>query len=105
MHINYNVKVFTLHLIIVLLYLGITSYGFVVAKDHNPIGVGLQMWLCTLLHLGITITVMAFLWTRNTNKRAGRNKFLLNIGAIVLWIGISLIFSNPIWRWLWSFRS
>jgi len=104
MHVNYSVKVFTLHLIIVLLYLGITSYAFVVAKDHNPIGVGLQQWLCILLHLLITITVMAMLWAKNTNKRAGRNKFLLNIGAIVLWIGITLVFSNAIWHWLWSLR-
>ena len=104
MHVNYSVKVFTLHLVIALLYMGIASYGFVVAKDHNPIGVGLQQWLFILLHLLITTTVMAFLWAKNTNKRVGRNKFLLNIGAIVLWIGIMLIFSNAIWRWLWSFR-
>jgi len=105
MHINYyNVKVFTLHLCIALLYLGITSFEFVVRKDPNPVGVGLQQWLCIVLHILATVTIMAILWTRNTNKRAGRNKFMLNIGAIVLWVGILLIFSNAIWNWLWSLR-
>jgi hypothetical protein len=104
MHANYVVKVLTLHLFIVLLYVTITSYEFVADKFPNPIGIGLKQWLYVTLHLLATITITAIIWRRSANKRTGRNKFMLNIGAIILWIGILLIFSNALSRWLWSLR-
>lgn len=100
----YSIKTFFLHLAIAATYLAFTSSLFVVRRDPNPIGAGLQQWLCIFLHVTITLFVMLTFSGRTADKKGAAQKLLLHIAAIVLAIAPYSLFSNPIWNWLWSLR-
>jgi hypothetical protein len=100
----YSLKTFLLHGAIVTIYFAVTSYLFVVGKDPNPIGAGLQQWLCVFLHVTITLFVMLTLLGKATDKKLATRKVVLHTVAIILAVSLYLLFSNPIWDWLWSLR-
>jgi hypothetical protein len=97
-------KPFTLQLVISLLYLSITSYQFVKSDPPNPIGIGLLQWLLIIVHV-LCVTIYYFI-KRGTHidKQATRQIFLMNILGIIIPNGVCLLFSGPIWHWLWSLR-
>jgi hypothetical protein len=101
---TYSLKVLFLHSGIALAYFAVTDFLFVVAKDPNPIGTGLQQWLCIFLHFTITLFVMLTFLGRAADKRLAIKKVLIHTAAIVLVISVSLFLSNPVWDWLWSLR-
>jgi cation transport ATPase len=101
---KYILKIIAIQLSIILLYLGMTSYEFVVSREINPIGVGLQQWALIILHLLITIFVGLYRIHKSKDKKISKKKLLVNLLVIVIIILIYFCFSDIIWHWLWSFR-
>lgn len=97
-------KTFLLHLVIAATYIAFTSYLFVVRRDPNPIGTGLQQWLCIFLHVTVTLFFMLTLVAKAADKKLAAQKLLIHIAAIILAIAPYSLFSNPIWHWIWSLR-
>lgn len=93
-----------LHLAIALIYLGLTSYEFVILNEANPIGIGIQQWLLIFAHFGITAFVWAFIIKASTDKRLARKKFGIQTLIIFLIVVLNLSLGDPIWTWLWSLR-
>lgn len=100
----YTIRVLIMHLVIASIYLSITSYLFVISKQPDPIGAGLRQWFFMVTHLSITIIVFLILLGRATNKQLVKKKFLINCLVISSIIIISILFSDPLWEWLWSMR-
>jgi len=100
----YTLKVFILHLSIIITYLAVTSYLFVVAKDPDPIGTGLKQWVCMILHLIITLFIMKTRWSKSSDKNLAKKKFWVNFVIIIVLIITNLQLSNFLWEWLWSIR-
>lgn len=100
----YSLKTLVLHLAIAVTYLTVTSYLFVIDRDPNPIGTGLQQGLCFFLHLVITLFIMLTYLGRSTDKKGAGKKVLLHTAAIILVAALYTLFSSPVWEWLWSIR-
>jgi hypothetical protein len=100
----YSIKTLLLHLTIAFAYVSTTSYFFVIANQPNPVGTGLQQWLCIFLHLTVTLFMMLSFVGKATDKRDAKIKFCLHLASIVLIISTLLLFSNPLWEWLWLQR-
>lgn len=94
---RYFAKAFFLQLLIVLIYLGISSYKFVVSKQPDPIEVGILQWIFVGMH--ILCVVIYFLVIKKDKQSFGSN--LIAMFVIVF---IFLALSNIIWEWLWHQR-
>ncbi len=100
----YSIKALLLHLTLVCTYIAATSYFFGIAKDPNPVGTGLQQWLCIFLHGIVTLFIMLLFVGKATNKRNARVKLYVHLAAIGLIVSTLLLFSQPLWEWLWNQR-
>lgn len=98
------VKIFSLHLLVISIYLFVTSYLFITSKDPNPIGIGLLQWILFFLHLMITLLFCLFIPAKGKDKKYENQILVINISAIILWIGVYFILSLKIWELLWSLR-
>jgi hypothetical protein len=100
---SYVIKTLILHLLIFIIYTGITSYQFVAAKYPDPIGTGIRQLFCILLHLIITLVIVAP-HARTVDKKLGWKKFSIHLLSIILIVILSFLLSTPIWKWLWNMR-
>lgn len=101
---RFVIKIIVVQFSIILLYLGLTSYEFVVSHELNPIGVALQQWVLIILHFLITLFIGLYLINRSKDKRIAKNKLLISLLSIVFIIIIYFFLNDIIWHWLWSFR-
>jgi hypothetical protein len=101
---KYVFKIVAIHLGIILIYLSFTSYEFVVSRELNPIGVGLQQWVLVILHFLITGFVGLYVISKSKDKRTAKSKLLIGLASIILIFLIYYCLSEMIWHWLWSFR-
>lgn len=99
---RYFVRCSILHLAISALYFFATSYEFVVTKQPNPIGVGIQQFLCIFFHVIGTIAYFMIIPWKSGNKKLYNRKLLLNIGAIVLAVAIMATIDAQLSNKLWS---
>ena len=100
----YSIKTLLLHFAIATTYVATTSYFFVIAKDPDPIGTGLRQWMCIFLHFNVTLYILLTFLGKATNRKEARKKLWLHLAAVVLIVSLLLLFSNPLWEWLWSQR-
>ena len=98
------VKVCSLHLLVLLVYLFVTSYLFVTGKDPNPIGIGLLQWILFFLHLILTLLFCLFVLKKANDIKYENRIVMVNTLAIIFWITIYFLFSSKIWDLLWSLR-
>jgi hypothetical protein len=100
----YWLKIFIVHILIATVYFGVTGYMFIHSKAPNPIGIGLQQWVCMILHLIITTVVMLLLSSKAIDKKIARTKIIANLIVVLLIIIVSAVLSNTFWHWLWELR-
>lgn len=93
-----------LHFIIVAGYTAVTSYMFVKYPVPDPIGTGLQQWVCTILHMVVTALVCLILRMKAADKKAATTTLLINLGVITFWTVANLALSIIYWEYLWSLR-
>lgn len=92
-----------MHFLIAAIYLGYTAYRFVISNPPNPIGVGLSQWVLIIAHFITTIVMIGILKKSGSKKEVLKNR--LTHAAIIVFIIVAyLIFSAPIWAWLWTLR-
>lgn len=101
---NIFVRIFSLHLFVVLLYLFVTSYLFVTGKDPNPIGIGLLQWILFFLHLMLTLLFCLFVLNKGNDIKYENRILMINTLSIIFWITMNFTFSSKIWDLLWSLR-
>ncbi len=97
-YLKYILKTFSIHLIIILFYLGITSYWFVTRGPIDPIKTGLQQALLILFHLISTVLVVV----KGNNDI--KQKYVINLLCVLSIIMIYFMYNNSIWHWLWTLR-
>lgn len=93
-----------IHLVIVTLYVGLTSYIFVISKPPNPIGAGIVQWICIILHFLLTPIVAWLLLRKRDTGNVLTTKVLVNVFAVIFWVALFLSVSVALGRWLWSLR-
>jgi hypothetical protein len=101
---NKIIWIFALHLFIVLAHEAVVGYLFVTYEVPDPIGSGLQWWLCVILHFIITAVVCFIIRMRAVDKDAATIILLINLGAVIFWTAVNLLMSGILWDYLWSFR-
>jgi hypothetical protein len=101
---KYIYKAFSIQLAIAMLYLSLTCYEFVVLRDPNPTGIGIQQWLLILSQFVFTSLLFLFMIHRATNKTLAKKKSLINLLSILLIVALYLCLSNVIWKELWNLR-
>jgi uncharacterized membrane protein len=98
------IKIVVIQFLIILLYLGLTSYEFVSSRDLNPVGVGFQQWALIIIHFLVTGFIGLYMISKSKNRPTAKKKLMINLASIVVIILIYYCFSESIWHWLWSFR-
>jgi heme/copper-type cytochrome/quinol oxidase subunit 4 len=99
---KYFIRCFVLHLTICTIYFFVTDLEFVVTKQPDPVGIGLQQLICTVLQLMITIGYFMFLPWNAANRRQNNARIFTNIGAIVLAVAILASIDSALGNTLWS---
>jgi hypothetical protein len=101
---SFILKVATIHLVIVVLYVSSTSFIFVVSAPANPIGMGLQQWLCIILHFLLTPWISWILLKRSNSGNILTTKILINVLTVIFWVIVFICFSSTLGKWLWRLR-
>lgn len=102
--LRYIIKCFALHLVIITVYLGFTSYEFTTSKYPNPIGVGLLQWVFIFLHFGITTLCFLIIRSNARDREKVSEDMLINLVVIASLVILYGIAGNEIWEKLWSLR-
>jgi hypothetical protein len=92
------------HCTIALIYLGFTSYEFVIAKEANPIGICLLQTVSILAHFGLTGFIGLIFRYYSKDKKLAAKKIWIQLIIITGIILIYLFLAGPFWTWLWSLR-
>ena len=101
---NYIIRIIAIQFLIILIYIGLTSLEFVVSREPNPVGTGLQTWFLIFGHLLVTIFVGLYVISTSKDKRLARNKLIVGTLSIIVIITIYLCVSGIIDHWLWTLR-
>ncbi|MRG44521.1 hypothetical protein GFS24_05320 [Chitinophaga sp. SYP-B3965] len=92
-------KIFLIHGGIFLTYFIATSLKFVYERSPNPIGHGILLLLCMLMHIAGGIY-----WIVAHRKTMLKADVIKHVAALLLPILIFFIFSTPIYELLWKWR-
>ncbi|MBI2273178.1 MAG: hypothetical protein HYU70_05235 [Bacteroidetes bacterium] len=96
---------FALHLFIVASYMGVTSWLFVTYPVPDPLAMGLQQWVCILVHISVTVLICLLKRRTAIDRKKATTTLWLHVVAIVCWIVVYLFLSAPIAAYLWRLRS
>lgn len=92
-------RIFLIHCGIFLVYFAATSLKFVYERSPNPIGHGILMWICMLIHV-----IVAMYWIRGHRETISKSDVVKHVVALLLPILLYFIFSNPVYGLLWKWR-
>jgi hypothetical protein len=92
--------IFLYQLGIFLSYTIVLSLKFVYNEWPNPIGIGLQRWICWLVH----ITVVIF-WIYYRRHQFTKSEVLIRVVALITPIILYMAFNKPIYELLWKWRA
>jgi hypothetical protein len=100
----YSLRVLGIHLTITLAYQAYFCYKFVVGRHPNPIGIGLFIVLCMFVHFFTALIVSMNNMSKADDRKTGMRKLVLNMLILVVVLASMLLFSTPVWGWLWDLR-
>ncbi len=98
------IKIFALHFIIAAIYFSITYGELILLKSAEPIGLGIQQVLLSIIHFVVTLIVCVFLLLKAKDKKLAKQKLLLNIISVIVCVIFYAILDMKISDWVWHFK-
>jgi hypothetical protein len=90
-------------MLIAFVYITWSNYQFVVAKQPNPVGIGILQWFLMIAHFTISIFIVGITAKKNQKKEPMTNWIIHGL-VIALIIILYIVCTPLIWNYLWVLR-